>query len=68
MRDEWYVPAVRGHQIQFNAAVARAVRDLAAQVSGLEAATLAQSVVDTRRPDPRNRRPARRSGRVAGRT
>jgi GT2 family glycosyltransferase len=47
VRDEWYVPAVRGHQIAFNAAVARAVRDLAAQQSGLEAATLAQSAVDT---------------------
>jgi hypothetical protein len=47
VRDEWYVPAVRGHQIQFNAAVARAVRDLAAQLSGLDAATLAQSAVDT---------------------
>ena len=47
VRDEWYVPAVRGHQIQFNAAVARAVRDLAAQLSGLEAATLAQAAVDT---------------------
>jgi GT2 family glycosyltransferase len=47
VRDEWYVPAVRGHQIQFNAAVARAVRDLAAQLSGLESATLAQSAVDT---------------------
>jgi GT2 family glycosyltransferase len=47
VRDEWYVPAVRGHQIAFNAAVARAVRDLAAQLSGLDAATLAQSAVDT---------------------
>jgi GT2 family glycosyltransferase len=46
VRDEWYVPAVRGHQIQFNAAVARAIRDLAAQVSSQEAAALAHTAVE----------------------
>jgi GT2 family glycosyltransferase len=45
VRDEWYLPGVRGHQIQFNAAVTRAIRDLATQVSGLEAATQAQATL-----------------------
>ena len=34
----WYVDPIVAQQVEYNAALARAVRELAAQVSGLEAA------------------------------